>query len=83
MIVDGPDDTGEMFERPGKLSDKMPNPYRNDAEARYANNGSLPPDLSYITLARHGGEVGVLSLLLSRASEDAESRDIFMTQWYF
>lgn len=57
MVTDGPDDTGEMFERPGKLFDKLPSPYRNDEEARFANNGALPPDLSYITLARHGGEV--------------------------
>lgn len=57
MIMDGPDETGEMFERPGKLFDRLPNPYRNDEEARFANNGALPPDLSYITLARHGGEV--------------------------
>lgn len=62
-IVDGPDDTGEMFERPGKLSDKLPMPYRNDEEARFANNGALPPDLSYIVLARHGGEDYVFSLL--------------------
>lgn len=46
-----------MFERPGKLSDYFPNPYANDEAARSANNGALPPDLSYITSARHGGEV--------------------------
>lgn len=47
-----------MFKRPGKLSDYFPNPYENDEAARSANNGALPPDLSYITSARHGGEVG-------------------------
>lgn len=57
QIKDGPDNEGNMFERPGKLSDYFPNPYANDEAARYANNGSLPPDLSHITLARHGGEV--------------------------
>lgn len=62
--MDGPDETGEMFERPGKLFDRLPSPYRNDEEARYANNGALPPDLSYITLARHGGEVSILSILI-------------------
>lgn len=46
-----------MFERPGKLSDYFPSPYANDEAARAANNGALPPDLSYITSARHGGEV--------------------------
>ena len=43
--------------RPGKLSDYFPNPYPNEEAARAANNGAFPPDLSYITLARHGGEV--------------------------
>jgi ubiquinol-cytochrome c reductase cytochrome c1 subunit len=31
---DGPDDQGEMFQRPGKLSDYMPRPYPNDEAAR-------------------------------------------------
>ena len=57
MIIDGPDETGEMFERPGKLSDKLPGPYANEEQAKYANNGALPPDLSYIVQARHGNEV--------------------------
>jgi ubiquinol-cytochrome c reductase cytochrome c1 subunit len=26
-VVDGPNDQGEMFERPGKLSDPLPRPY--------------------------------------------------------
>lgn len=55
--MDGPNEEGHMFERPGKLSDKFPKPYANDEAARSANNGALPPDLSYIALARHGGEV--------------------------
>ncbi|XP_067935300.1 cytochrome c1, heme protein, mitochondrial-like isoform X2 [Watersipora subatra] len=63
MIIDGPDETGEMFERPGKLSDKLPNPYRNDEEAKFANDGGLPPDLSYITRARHGEENYVFAIL--------------------
>ena len=42
----------------------MPPPYANDEEARSANNGALPPDLSLITLARHGGEVGFVALLV-------------------
>jgi ubiquinol-cytochrome c reductase cytochrome c1 subunit len=51
-IVDGPNDQGKMFKRPGRLSDRIPNPFSNDAEARSANNGALPPDLSLIALAR-------------------------------
>jgi ubiquinol-cytochrome c reductase cytochrome c1 subunit len=63
QVVDGPDDEGNMFERPGKLSDKFPNPYPNDEAAKAANNGALPPDLTYIVNARHGGEDYVFSLL--------------------
>ena len=50
---DGPDETGEMFMRPGKLSDYFPKPYANDAAAAAVNNGNIPPDLSYIVLARY------------------------------
>ncbi|KAF3690301.1 Cytochrome c1, heme protein [Channa argus] len=62
-VVDGPDENGEMFTRPGKLSDYFPKPYPNPEAARAANNGALPPDLSYIVNARHGGEDYVFSLL--------------------
>jgi len=30
QVVDGPDDEGEMFERPGRLSDPLPAPYANE-----------------------------------------------------
>jgi len=63
MVTDGPDDTGNMFERPGKLSDYIKGPYANEEAARAANNGAFPPDLSYIVLARHGGEDYIFSLL--------------------
>mmetsp|Transcript_7758 Transcript_7758/g.10810 ORF Transcript_7758/g.10810 Transcript_7758/m.10810 type:complete len:277 (-) Transcript_7758:283-1113(-) len=62
-IMDGPNDEGEMFERPCKLSDSMPGPYANDEAARAANNGALPPDLSLIIKARHGGADYVFNLL--------------------
>lgn len=52
-----------MFKRPGKLSDRFPSPYANEEAARAANNGAYPPDLSYITSARHGGEDYIVSLL--------------------
>jgi ubiquinol-cytochrome c reductase cytochrome c1 subunit len=63
MVTDGPDDEGNMFERPGKLSDRFPNPYANDEAAKAANNGALPPDLSFIVNARHGGEDYLFFLL--------------------
>jgi len=63
-VVDGPNDDGDMFERPGKLSDHFPNPYRNEEEARAINNGAYPPDLTLIVSARHGGPDYVMALLL-------------------
>ncbi|ELT89255.1 hypothetical protein CAPTEDRAFT_177920 [Capitella teleta] len=63
MVKDGPDEEGKMFERPGKLSDRFPNPYENEEAAKAANNGALPPDLTYIVKARHGGEDYIFSLL--------------------
>ncbi|KAF7039789.1 hypothetical protein CFC21_049736 [Triticum aestivum] len=62
-VVDGPNDEGEMFTRPGKLSDRLPQPYANEQAARFSNGGAYPPDLSLITKARHNGQNYVFSLL--------------------
>ena len=51
-ITDGPNDEGKMFERPPLLSDPIRGPYHNEKEARAAQNGALPPDLSLIAKAR-------------------------------
>ncbi|CAI0456784.1 unnamed protein product [Linum tenue] len=56
-------DEGEMFTRPGKLSDRFPQPYPNESAARFANGGAYPPDLSLITKARHNGQNYVFALL--------------------
>ncbi len=63
LIIDGPNDEGEMFERPGKPSDSFPNPYPNDNAARAANNGAYPPDQSLIVKARADGANYVNSIL--------------------
>ncbi|GAA5841842.1 hypothetical protein JCM9279_003126 [Rhodotorula babjevae] len=60
---DGPDSEGSMFQRPGKLADYMPRPYANEEAARAGNAGALPPDLSLMTKARHGGSDYVYALL--------------------
>jgi cytochrome c1 len=62
-VVDGPDDTGEMFERPGRPSDAFPSPYPNEQAARAANNGALPPDLSVMAKARPAGPDYIYALL--------------------
>ena len=63
-VLDGPNDEGEMFERPARLADKFVNPYLNDNEARANNNGAYPPDLSVITKARKYGVDYIYNLLL-------------------
>lgn len=71
-VVDGPDDAGDMFDRPGLPSDKFVSPFANDNAARAANGGALPPDLSLIVKARHDGANYVYSLLTGyeKAPED-------------
>lgn len=63
LVVDGPNDDGEMFERAGLPSDKFAGPYANEQAARSANGGAYPPDLSLIVKARHDGANYVYSLL--------------------
>lgn len=69
-IPAGPNDAGETVDaegnpltRPGILADHFPPPFPNDAAARTANNGALPPDLSIIVKARKGGARYIYSLL--------------------
>ena len=64
-----PNDEGEVEKRPGKLSDYMPPPYKNDEASRAANNGALPPDLSLMVKARHGGCNYIFSLLTGYPEE--------------
>ncbi len=51
-VTDGPNDDGEMFERPALPTDRFKSPYSNDKEAAAANNGALPPDMSLLAKAR-------------------------------
>src|SRR5215468_4132192 len=51
-IKDGPNDKGDMFERPGRPADHFPPPFPNEQAARFVNGGSLPPDMSVIAQAR-------------------------------
>jgi len=66
-VMDGPNDEGEMFERPGRPSDRFKSPFVNDKAAASANGGAIPPDLSLITKARHGGADYVYSILTGYA----------------
>lgn len=70
-VTDGPNDEGDMFERPARPSDHIKQPYENDKAAAYANNGAIPPDLSLITKARHGGANYVYGVLTGYAEAPA------------
>jgi ubiquinol-cytochrome c reductase cytochrome c1 subunit len=62
-VQDGPNDQGEMFDRPARPSDPFVKPFPNEKAARAGNNGAYPPDLSLITKARKGGADYVYSVV--------------------
>lgn len=71
-VTDGPNDAGEMFQRPARPSDHFVPPYANVKAARAANGGAYPPDLSLIIKARHDGANYVYSLLTGYATPPSE-----------
>jgi len=50
-VKDGPNDAGEMFERPGRPSDYFPWAFAN-SQAAVSALGALPPDMSVLAKAR-------------------------------
>lgn len=80
---DGPDDEGEMFDRPGKMFDYFPNPYPNKQTARGSNNGALPPDLSLMIKARHDGANYVHALLTGyEDAPEGEKGSGYYNKWF-
>jgi ubiquinol-cytochrome c reductase cytochrome b/c1 subunit len=71
-VTDGPNDDGEMFERPGLPSDRFKSPFLNEKQARAANNGAYPPDLSLIVKARHDGANYIHALLTGYTDAPAD-----------
>jgi len=63
-VTDGPNSEGEMFLRPGRLSDNFVSPYPNVEASTAANGGAYPPDMSVLVKARAGGANYIYSLLL-------------------
>lgn len=64
-VVDGPNQDGEIFTRPGIPADRIPNPFPNENAARANNGGAYPGDLSLMVKARANGANYVYSLLVS------------------
>lgn len=71
-FVDGPNDEGDMYERPGRPSDKFPAPYPNEQAARAIHNGAYPPDLSLMVKARPDGANYLYSLLTGYSEPPAD-----------
>ncbi len=64
LVQDGPDDAGDMFDRPATPADHWPSPFPNDKAAAAANGGAVPPDLSLIAKARGSGGDSALRISL-------------------
>lgn len=58
-----PNEEGEVTTRNGLPNDRFWAPYANEQEARFNNNGALPPDLTAMVRARHGNENYIFALL--------------------
>lgn len=71
-VQDGPNDDGEMFDRPGLPSDRFKSPFANEKAARASNGGALPPDLSLMVKARHDGANYVYGILTGYSEPPAD-----------
>jgi len=80
-VEDGPNEEGDMFDRPARPSDKFPSPFANKNAAKYANNGAYPLDLSLITKARlHGADY--VRGLLTGYEEAPHGKELLEGQHY-
>ncbi len=81
-VPDGPNDDGEMFERPGRPSDTLPPPFANEKQARSLNHGAYPPDLSLIVKARHDGPNYIFSLITGYGHTPPKDMEMLEGQYY-
>lgn len=63
QIQDGVNDKGEPIIRKGRLSDGFPLPFENEAMAKQANQGALPPALTLLAQKRVGSVDNIVSRL--------------------
>ena len=74
-VQDGPNDSGNMYERPGRPSDPFPSPFPNEQAARAANGGAYPPDMSTLAKARSYERGGLWFLVEPFSEYQAEGPD--------
>ena len=70
QVKDGPNEEGEMFDRPGLPSDYFVSPFLNKQSAMASNNGAYPVDLSLVVKARKDGANYIYSLLTGYSGKD-------------
>ena len=84
-FIYGNDEYGEPLERSMLPSDHFPKPFGSKDEAKAANNGAYPPDLSLIVKARVDGYNYLYSLLTGYEEEmpdDLDIGDLSYNPWY-
>jgi ubiquinol-cytochrome c reductase cytochrome b/c1 subunit len=82
QIKDGPNETGEMFERPGRAADPFPSPFPNEQAARAANGGAYPPDMSVLAKAREQGPDYIHAILTGYKDEAPAGITLQPGQYY-
>jgi ubiquinol-cytochrome c reductase cytochrome c1 subunit len=84
QVKDGPNDLGEMFDRPGVPSDSFLKiaPFDSKEAAAASNNGAVPPDLSLIAKARHDGANYIYSLLTGYKGYEHDENDLYFNPYF-
>ncbi len=82
QVKDGPNDLGEMFDRPGVPSDYFIAPFDSKEAAAASNNGAVPPDLSLIAKARHDGANYIYSLLTGYKGDEHDENDLYFNPYF-
>lgn len=82
QVNDIDSETGDVIQRPATTADRFPSPFANEVAARAANGGALPPDLSVIAKARHGGADYLYSFLIGFQAEPPAGLDVPAGKYY-
>ncbi|MGL9725489.1 MAG: cytochrome c1 [Wolbachia sp.] len=82
QVKDGPNDLGEIFDRPGIPSDYFIAPFDTREAAATSNNGAIPPDLSLIVKARHDGANYVYLLLTGYQNGEHDENDLYFNPYF-
>ena len=75
-------DTGDAIQRPATPADHFKAPFPNEAAARAANGGALPPDLSVMARAREGGPDYIYSVLTGYPDDPPAGLDVPDGKYY-